>query len=227
MVNGIDIFREHFNHFKEQYTVIGGFACDLLMNDAGLDFRQTVDIDMVLIVEALTTDFAKAFWAFIEAGGYQARQRSNGQPEFYRFVDPTNPAYPKMIELFSRPQSNVVLQPDTHLMPLHIDDEVSSLSAILLNDDYYKALLNGKVIRNGLSVLRPEYIILFKAKAYLDLKSRKDLGEKVDSSDIKKHKKDVLRIASELMLEKVEELPIAVDADIHRFIDLLEQEPFD
>ena len=36
MVNGIDIFREHFNHFKEQYTVIGGFACDLLMNDAGL-----------------------------------------------------------------------------------------------------------------------------------------------------------------------------------------------
>ena len=46
MVNGIDIFREHFNHFKEQYTVIGGFACDLLMNDAGLDFRQTVDIDI-------------------------------------------------------------------------------------------------------------------------------------------------------------------------------------
>mgnify|MGYP000227368781 CR=1 FL=1 len=116
MVNGIDIFREHFNHFKEQYTVIGGFACDLLMNDAGLDFRQTVDIDMVLIVEALTTDFAKAFWAFIEAGGYQARQRSNGQPEFYRFVDPTNPAYPKMIELFSRPQSNVVLQPDTQFI---------------------------------------------------------------------------------------------------------------
>ena len=56
---------------------------------------------------------------------------------------------------------------------------------------------------------------------------RKDLGEKVDSSDVKKHKKDILRIASELMLEKVEELPIAVDADIHSFIDQLEQEPFD
>ena len=65
------------------------------------------------------------------------------------------------------------------------------------------------------------------AKAYLDLKKRKDSGEKVDSSDMKKHKKDVLRIASELMLEKVEELPTAVDADIHSFIDLLEQEPFD
>ena len=62
---------------------------------------------------------------------------------------------------------------------------------------------------------------------YIDKLNRKDLGEKVDSSDIKKHKKDILRIASELMLEKVEELPIAVDADIHSFIDLLEQEPFD
>ena len=49
----------------------------------------------------------------------------------------------------------------------------------------------------------------------------------MDSSDIKKHKKDILRIASELMLEKVEGLPIAVGNDIHSFIDLLEQEPFD
>ena len=62
---------------------------------------------------------------------------------------------------------------------------------------------------------------------YVLKQKRKDLGEKVDSSDIKKHKKDVLRIASELMLEKVEKLPIAVDADIHSFIDLLGQELFD
>ena len=54
------------------------------------------------------------------------------------------------------------------ITPIHIDDEVSSLSAILLNDDYYKALLNGKEVKNGLSVLRTEYIILFKTKAYLD-----------------------------------------------------------
>lgn len=49
----------------------------------------------------------------------------------------------------------------------------------------------------------------------------------MDSSDVKKHKKDVLCITSELMLQKVEELPIAVDTDIHSFIDLLDQEPFD
>ena len=143
----------------------------------------------------------------------------------YRFDKPEDDNFPKMIELFCR--SDFKLKDAKGITPIHIDDEVSSLSAILLNDDYYKALLNGKEVRKGLSVLRPEYIILFKAKAYLDLKRQKDLGEKVDSSDIKKHKKDVLRIASELMLEKVEELPTAVDADIHSFIDLLEQEPFE
>ena len=56
MVNGINIFRNHFRAYNEQYMVIGGFACDLLMTDAGLDFRQTVDVDMVLIVEALTSN---------------------------------------------------------------------------------------------------------------------------------------------------------------------------
>ena len=59
------------------------------------------------------------------------------------------------------------------------------------------------------------------------MKMRKDLREKVDSSDVKKHKKDILRIASELILEKVEGLPRTVDTDIHSFIDSLEREPFD
>lgn len=65
------------------------------------------------------------------------------------------------------------------------------------------------------------------ARVYLDLKQRKDNGETVDSNDIKKHKKDVLRIASELMLEKVTNLPNTVKKDIDTFIDSLEKEQFD
>jgi len=60
MVNGIEIFREYFSKYKEQYTLIGGMACNLLMSDAELDFRQTKDIDMVLIVEAMTNEFASS-----------------------------------------------------------------------------------------------------------------------------------------------------------------------
>lgn len=194
------------------------FACDLLMNDAGLDFRQTVDIDMVLTVEALTADFAKAFWSFIEAGGYQARQRSNGKPEFYRFVDPTNPAYPKMIELFSRPQSNVVLHPEIHLMPLHIDDEVSSLSAILLNDDYYRFLLDGRTVTDGISILDAEHIIPLKMKAWLDLKSKKAEGLHVNARDIKKHRLDVFRLFQLVREGQKITVPKSVGEDITQFI---------
>jgi hypothetical protein len=68
---------------------------------------------------------------------------------------------------------------------------------------------------------------LFKAKAYLDLRQRKESGETVDSNDIKKHKKDILRIVTELMLENTANLPATVKLEIDTFIKLLEQEPFD
>jgi len=42
-----------------------------------------------------------------------------------------------MIELFAR--TDYFLEGGGELTPLHIDDSVSSLSAILLNDAYYQA----------------------------------------------------------------------------------------
>lgn len=225
MVKGLDTFRKYFADYESQYVLIGGVACDILFESNEVNFRATRDLDMVLIVEALTPEFGERLWKFIVDGKYRNKATNGENPQFYRFDKPEDDTFPKMIELFCR--SDFELKNAKGITPIHIDDEISSLSAILLNDDYYKVLLSGKVIRTSLSVLRPEYIILFKAKAYLDLKMRSDSGEKVDSSDIKKHKKDVLRIAAELILEKVEDLPITVNDDIHSFIESLEQEPFD
>ena len=225
MVKGIDTFRRYFAEYEEQYVLIGGAACDVAFESNDTAFRATRDLDMVLIVEALTPEFGGKFWEFIQDGGYRNKSTNGQKPQFYRFDKPENEAYPKMVELFCR--SNFELREMTGITPIHIDDEVSSLSAILLNDDYYRILLEGKVVRNGLSVLRPEYLILFKAKAFLDLKQRKDRGETVDSKNISKHKKDILRIAAELVLESIGELPEAVETDIRAFINLLAQDPFD
>ena len=41
MANGIDVFREHFKDFKDQYVLIGGMACDLLLDESGIPFRAT------------------------------------------------------------------------------------------------------------------------------------------------------------------------------------------
>ncbi len=225
MVKGLDTFREYFADYEKQYVLIGGAACDIVFESNEANFRATRDLDMVLIIEALTPEFGEKFWEFIVAGKYRNKATSSGNPQFYRFDKPEDDSFPKMIELFCR--SDFELRQAEGITPIHIDDEISSLSAILLDDDYYKALLDGKVVREGLSVLRPEYIILFKAKAYLDLKARKDAGEAVDSSDIKKHKKDILRIVAELILEPVVDLPETVKADIQFFIESLEQEPYD
>jgi hypothetical protein len=46
-------------------------------------FRATKDLDMVLIVEALTPAFGRRFWKFIGAGGYENKLRSNGAPQFF------------------------------------------------------------------------------------------------------------------------------------------------
>lgn len=225
MVKGLDIFRTYFKDYEQQYVLIGGVACDIIFESNETNFRATRDLDMVLIIEALTSDFGEKFWKFIEDGKYRNKATNRGDSQFYRFDKPEEEAFPKMIELFCR--SDFELKNAEGITPIHIDDEIASLSAILLDDEYYKVLIDGKVVSNGLSVLRPEYIILFKAKAYMDLKMRKALGEKVDSRDIKKHKKDILRITAELMLEKIEHLPEIVNTDIHSFIDSLEQEPFE
>ena len=194
MVKGMDKFREYFAEYADQYVLIGGAACDISFNESNMDFRATKDLDMVLIVEAQTKEFAQRFWEFIKQGQYRNRTGRDGKTQFYRFDKPQEDGFPVMIELFSRAAWE--LKPESVLTPVHIDDMVSSLSAILLNDAYYDLLLKESSIINGISVLKPTGLLLFKAKAWIDLKQRAEQGELIDSRNIKKHKNDILRISS-------------------------------
>ena len=68
MVRGLDLFIEHCKEFSDQYVLIGGAACDLALEEMGVGFRATRDLDIVLCAEALTRSFVEALWAFIRAG---------------------------------------------------------------------------------------------------------------------------------------------------------------
>jgi len=57
MVKGLDLFREHFREYTDRYVLIGGTSCDLTMEEVGLPFRATKDLDIVLCVEALENGF--------------------------------------------------------------------------------------------------------------------------------------------------------------------------
>ena len=60
-----------------------------------------------------------------------------------------------MIEIFSKNPDFIILEDDAVLTPLPIDDEISSLSAILLNEAYYKLLKTGQMMVDGIPVLSP------------------------------------------------------------------------
>lgn len=227
MVKGMNVFKKYFKEYTEQYVLIGGTACDLLMEDAGIDFRATKDFDMVLIVEALTDSFIKAFWQFIKDGGYTNRQKSNGKPQFYRFSKPNSIEYPAMIELFSKMPDMLLVKENSNLTPLHINDEVSSLSAILLDNSYYEFLLNGRIFIEELPVLGASHLIPLKAKAWLDLKERKNKGEEIDSKNILKHKNDVFRLFLLLSPDVRVKLSDTVLLDMREFLTQIQNENID
>lgn len=229
MVRGIESFREWFRGYEDQYAIIGGTACDLLMTDEGLDFRATKDIDLALIVEAIDVSFGKRFWEYVLSAGYEHRNKSTGEPQFYRFTNPMSKEYPMMIELFTRKMDVIALPEDAVLSPLPIDEDVSSLSAILLDDDYYELLKQGRTHVAGVTVLDAPYLILFKIKAWLDLTERKATGESVDSKNIRKHKNDVFRL-TELLDDEQDTLfhvPEVVLTDVREFIKRMASEDVD
>ncbi len=227
MVKGLRGFRDWFAGYEEQYAVIGGTACDLLFSESGLEFRATRDIDMVLILESLTPEFGARFWDYIKKAGYEHRNKSSGEPQFYRFDKPLDDDYPFIIELFSRRLDSLSLPSDAVLTPLPIDTEISSLSAILLNSDYYEFLKNGRILIDGVPVLSAAYIIPFKAKAWLDLSSRKSAGESIDSKNVRKHRNDVFRISALLSPDTRVVLPDSIRSDIVAFVEAMKTETID
>lgn len=48
------------------------------MEEAGIHFRATKDLDIVLCAEVVDAAFIARFWEFVHAGGYQNRQKSTG-----------------------------------------------------------------------------------------------------------------------------------------------------
>ena len=227
MVRGLELFREHFREYADRYVLIGGTACDLLMSVAGLTFRATKDLDIVLCIDGVDSDFARAFWEFIKAGQYRAQESAEGKPRFYRFQDPSVDTYPSMLELFSRVPDALSLADGAHLTPIPVDDEISSLSAILLNDDYYAWVKAGRKFVEDLPVVGPEHLIALKARAWLDLRRRKELGETIGRRDIKKHLNDVFRLFQILDPDAMLEPPEVLTTDMREFIRLLPEETVD
>jgi hypothetical protein len=221
MVRGLDVFTTYFEQYPDNYVIIGGSACDIIVSESGLRPRATKDIDIILVVEALDSAFAKQFWNFINEGKYEVREKSEPERQYYRFKKPGNTEFPYQIELFSRVPDILDVPEKSRYTPIPIDEDVTSLSAILMNEDYYQFTIAGSRLHDGIRIAKIETIICLKARAYIDLKAAKERGEKIDSDKINTHKLDVFRLAVFLAEGNLFELPERIKADLQAFADMI------
>ncbi len=214
MVEGLERFKADLGKYSENYIIIGGTACNIILEDLGTVPRVTHDIDMIVVIERLTASFVAAFWSFIHQGGYtiEKRQLRNGEPAYalYRFRKPSKTGYPAQIELLARQSDDLGEPKDVRIVPLPLEDYRYSLSAIVLDDDLYQFVVNNCKMVSGIRVASLEALICLKARAYLNLLREKEAGHKVNSDDIKKHRRDIFLLTG----ARIETEPVAVPASI-------------
>ena len=136
--------------------MIGGTAATLAMEDAGLEFRTTKDLDGIKLAEG------------------------------------------------------------SHLTPIPLDEAVASLSAILLDDEYYAFIMAGRKESDGLPWVGEDRLIPLKASAWVDLNARQAKGEAVDAKNIRKHANDVMRLSQLLAPELRIPLAARIGDDLNR-----------
>ena len=228
MVRGIEKFKDFFAGYEDNYVIIGGTACEVHEEIYAQNPRATKDIDIILIVEALSSDFVAKFWEFVKVAGYVSRNKGTGEGkqrhEYYRFKEPSAPEFPYQVELFSRNPGLVNFPEDAHITPVPVDEDLSSLSAILMDDDYYNFTIAHSRLEYGVHIANIESLICLKCKAYLEMLGRKDNGEQVDSRHIAKHKKDVFRLAAMLSPADIHTVPDTLKKDIAGFCESVNDE---
>ena len=220
-MDGLNKFKEYFADYTDNYVVIGGVACGLYADLFAQNPRVTHDIDTVLVVEALTHDFVVQFWQFVKDAGYKVQETSTGKHEHFRFRFPSSEDFPEQIELFSRDIGLLTTPEGARLTPIPMDEDLSSLSAILMNDAYYHYTIFHCELVEGVHVARPESLICLKCRAYVDLATRRAEGESIDSRKVNKHKRDVFRLVAMLAASQSFAVPHDLYQDILVFAEMV------
>lgn len=224
MVRGLDKFKKYFEDFSDNYVIIGGTACDIIIEEAGFMPRATKDIDIILIVEALNADFVKQFWRFVNIGNYERKEKCDDGRKYYRFIKPEMTDFPFQLELFARNPDLLDLESSTNMTPIPVEDDLSSLSAILLDDAYYNYIIAHSELDNGIRIANNGALICLKAKAFLDIAKRIANGGKEDKKHIRKHKGDIFRLAVMLTEEDVFMVPKTIHADMQSFANAIAED---
>jgi len=224
MVKGVKKFKEFFAGHEDKYIIIGGTACDIQIEDAGLIPRATQDIDLILIVEALDKAFVEQFWEFVKAGNYEKNEKEEAERKYYRFVKPENNEFPLQLELFARTPDILDIKEGVELTPIPMDDDLSSLSAILMDENYYTFTVANSIQQDNISIANTAALIVLKARAFIDWTKKKTDGVQGATKHIRKHKNDIFRLIPLLAPGLKIETPESIHKDLKELSKIIGDE---
>ena len=191
--HGFDHFCSYLKGLEAYYVVIGGGAASILMDDEGLEFRLTKDVD--LLVLSRSQELNARILAYVKDGGYNSKESTDKLPRYYRFQKPTKGECPKMIEIFARNELELELEDGQHIIPI-ADAAAEKLSAILLDDEYFELIQKNMVkSESGIPLVSALANICLKARAAREIFERREAGDRsAKEDDIVKHLKDIWRL---------------------------------
>lgn len=222
--HGFDHFCDTLKGLEADYVIIGGGAAAILMDDEGLEFRATKDVDLVVLGHS--DELIIRILAYIKDGSYKIKEATETTPKYYRFKEPSKKECPAMIEIFARNELKLQLEEGQYIIPIK-SDSAEKLSAILLDDEYFDLIRKNLVTsESGIILINAIANICLKARAHRELFERRESGDKtVDEKSIQKHLKDIWRLAAVLTGEEIIDLDGSPQHDIASAIEKLSKLP--
>jgi hypothetical protein len=141
----------------------------------------------------------------------------------FRFINPKE-SFPVQIELLSRFPDVLGKPTGFHLTPIPVGEKIPSLSAILLDEEYYYHTIDSSIIEEGIRIANPLSLFCLKVKAFLNLTEEKKTNSDVRSGDIKKHRDDAFKLLA-MRIDPLTpiELSDTMKSELSIFIDMMEK----
>lgn len=200
---GVGFLSDYMSDFKDDYVLIGGNACALHFAEVEAEFRETVDLDIVLVIETINDDFYKTLSDYIVSNNYEGKVFNGSNPggAAYRFILPEkyrSPEKPTQIELFTRKPEffDNAMYPNGHITPLPTGEAISNFSAIILDDELYGYVMSSRQEVRGVTTVNLECLLGLKSFAWHSNQTLFDEEKIKLLIDVIKHPNDMLRIIS-------------------------------
>lgn len=205
---GLEFLSDYMKDYQSEYILIGGNACALNFNNEGVEFRATVDLDIVLIIESTGDEFFRRLINYLVDNDYEGKKFNGPNGEMtggsaYRFTLPEEKKgkeHPTQIELFSKKPDyfdpEKVKNDRLHITPIETAMGISNFSAILLDDELYDFIQKSKITIQDISTVSLECLFGIKSIAWHSNQKLFDENKDIKPENIFKHPSDMLQIVS-------------------------------